>query len=69
MSDKCKSQQLIIKIERSSLYYPAWVGTSHQEQQIYPVCSEADVDDDHEEDEAGDNGADSNLLRWSVTSK
>ena len=60
---------MIVEIEHSPMYYPAWVGASHQEQQIYPVCSETEVDDDQEEDEAGNTGEYSNLIRRSVTSK
>ena len=56
-------------IEQSSLCYPPWVGTSHQEHQIQPVCAHCAVGDDEEEDEAGDDGDNFDLLHRSVTSK
>ena len=56
-------------IEHSSLCYPPWVGTSHQEHQIQPVCAHCTVGDDEEEYEAGDDGDYFDLLHRSVTSK
>ena len=60
---------LMTVIEQSSLCYPPWVGTSHQEHQIQPVCAHCAVGDDEEEYEAGDDGDYLDLLLRSVTSK
>ena len=56
-------------IEQSSLCYPPWVVASIQEHQIQPVCAHCAVGDDEEEDEAGDDGDNFDLLLRSVTSK
>ena len=56
-------------IELISLYYPPWVGASHQEQQIQPVCGDANVGDEDEEDDAGDEYPIFDLILGSVTAK
>ena len=56
-------------IEHVSLYYPPWVGTPHQEQQIQPICGDANVGDEDEEDDAGDEYPIFDLILGSVTAK